>query len=128
MGVAILDGSTLRSVVGDEVAFNRSIYERLAVLELNGGGVLSGAPESFRLLKPHFGLDRRLLQLHPGFLVDIDRDELRSRIRKHPSRHRRLPDPGHPGGARTWTQAPAAGGRSRGLADRRCFPFLDGAF
>ncbi|KAH0467023.1 hypothetical protein IEQ34_004261 [Dendrobium chrysotoxum] len=62
MSVVILDGTTVRSFVGDESAFNKSIDERFAALDLNGDGVLSRselrrALETFRLTETDFGLD-----------------------------------------------------------------------
>ncbi|KAL0924615.1 hypothetical protein M5K25_005460 [Dendrobium thyrsiflorum] len=62
MSVVTLDGSTVRSFVGDESAFNKSIDQRFAALDLNGDGVLSRselrrALETFRLIEADFGLD-----------------------------------------------------------------------
>ncbi|KAI0523245.1 uncharacterized protein LOC110092543 [Dendrobium catenatum] len=62
MSVVILDGTTVRSFVGDETAFNKSIDGRFAALDLNGDGVLSRselrrALETFRLTETDFGLD-----------------------------------------------------------------------
>lgn len=62
MGVVIIDGSTVRSFVSDESAFNKSVEERFSTLDLNGDGVLSRSElrkafESFRLLETHFGVD-----------------------------------------------------------------------
>ncbi|KAG1342664.1 Recoverin family protein [Cocos nucifera] len=62
MGIVVLDGSTVRAFVGDEAAFQKSVDERFASLDLNGDGVLSRAElrralETFRLLETHFGVD-----------------------------------------------------------------------
>ncbi|XP_010936991.1 uncharacterized protein [Elaeis guineensis] len=62
MGVVVLDGSTVRAFVGDEAAFQKSVDERFASLDINGDGVLSRAElrralETFRLLETHFGVD-----------------------------------------------------------------------
>ncbi|XP_020576228.1 uncharacterized protein LOC110021873 [Phalaenopsis equestris] len=62
MSVVILDGSTVRSFVGDESAFNKAIGDRFSALDLNSDGVLSRselrrALQTFRLIDADFGVD-----------------------------------------------------------------------
>ena len=62
MGVVIIDGSTVRSFVEDDVQFKKNVDETFATLDLNSDGVLSRAElrkafESFRLLEADFGVD-----------------------------------------------------------------------
>uniref|UniRef100_A0A0E0IE03 EF-hand domain-containing protein n=1 Tax=Oryza nivara TaxID=4536 RepID=A0A0E0IE03_ORYNI len=62
MSVEIVDGSTVRSFVDDEAAFNASVDGRFAALDANRDGVLSYADMSgelmaLRVLDTHFGVD-----------------------------------------------------------------------
>lgn len=69
----MLDGSTVRSFVEDEPAFQKSVDARFAALDTNNDGVLSRAElrkalETFRLLETHFGVD---VVIPPGELTDL---------------------------------------------------------
>ncbi|BAF24083.1 uncharacterized protein [Oryza sativa Japonica Group] len=62
MSVEIVDGSTVRSFVDDEAAFNASVDGRFAALDADRDGVLSYADMSgelmaLRVLDTHFGVD-----------------------------------------------------------------------
>ncbi|XP_008797868.1 uncharacterized protein LOC103712932 [Phoenix dactylifera] len=100
MGVLVLDGSTVREFVGDEAAFQKSVDERFASLDLNGDGVLSRAElrralETFRLLETHFGVDVVTPPAEVASLYDsifeqfdcdhsgtVDREEFRREMRR----------------------------------------------
>ncbi|KAF9597259.1 hypothetical protein IFM89_016400 [Coptis chinensis] len=100
MGVVILDGTTVRSFIEDEIEFNKTVDSRFNSLDLNSDGVLSrselrNAFESFRLLESHFGISvvtppQELTQLYDsifeGFDEDhsgtVDLEEFRSEIKK----------------------------------------------
>ncbi|PIA53379.1 hypothetical protein AQUCO_00900153v1 [Aquilegia coerulea] len=84
MGVVILDGTTVRSFVENEVEFNKSVDSRFNALDLNSDGVLSKSElrkafESFRLLESHFGVDvvtqpQELTQLYDAIFDKFDCD------------------------------------------------------
>ncbi|KAL5718722.1 hypothetical protein ACHQM5_011598 [Ranunculus cassubicifolius] len=86
MGVVLIDGTTVRSFVEDESAFNKSIDSRFASLNLNlnNDGVLSQSElrkdfETFRLTEPHFGVDvvtppQELSQLYDSIFEKFDYD------------------------------------------------------
>ncbi|CAD6264600.1 unnamed protein product [Miscanthus lutarioriparius] len=62
MSVEILDGSTVRSFVEDEGAFNTSVDGRFAALDADHDGLLTyaemaGELMSLRVLEKHFGVD-----------------------------------------------------------------------
>ncbi|KAJ4828809.1 hypothetical protein Tsubulata_045351 [Turnera subulata] len=62
MGVVVIDGTTVRGFVENEGAFNKSVEEAFASLDLNNDGVLSRSElrkafESMRLMEAHFGVD-----------------------------------------------------------------------
>ncbi|XP_072972773.1 uncharacterized protein [Typha angustifolia] len=100
MGVIILDGSTVRAFVSDEAAFNKSVDDRFAALDLNSDGVLSRselrrALETFRLLETHFGVDAVATPGEVAALYDsifeqfdvdgsgaVDRAEFRAEMRR----------------------------------------------
>ena len=85
MSVEILDGSTIREFVEDEGAFNGSVEERFANLDMDHDGLLT-YPEmarelmSLRVRETHFGVDEagwshdELLQLYLGLFGRFDRD------------------------------------------------------
>ncbi|URD93164.1 EFh [Musa troglodytarum] len=85
MSVEILDGSTVREFVEDEGAFNGSVEERFASLDMDHDGLLT-YPEmarelmSLRVRETHFGVDEagwshdELLQLYLGLFGRFDRD------------------------------------------------------
>ncbi|KAI3886972.1 hypothetical protein MKW92_033572 [Papaver armeniacum] len=84
MGVVILDGTTLKTFVEDESAFNKSINERFEALDSNKDGVLSRSElrkafESLRLIESHFGTDvatppEELSQLYDSIFEKFDCD------------------------------------------------------
>ncbi|KAL5707884.1 hypothetical protein ACHQM5_018736 [Ranunculus cassubicifolius] len=100
MGVVLIDGTTVRSFVEDESAFNKSIDSRFASLDLNNDGVLSQSElrkafETFRLTESHFGVDvvtppQELSQLYDSIFEKFDYDhsgtvdlqEFRSEMKK----------------------------------------------
>ena len=62
MSVEIVDGSTVRSFVDDEAAFNASVDGRFAALDADRDGVrsyadMSGELMALRVLDTHFGVD-----------------------------------------------------------------------
>ncbi|PRQ56093.1 putative EF-hand domain pair protein [Rosa chinensis] len=62
MGVVIIDGTTVKDFVSDEVQFKKSVDERFAALDLNNDGVLSRSElqkafESMILIETHFGIE-----------------------------------------------------------------------
>ncbi|TVU05247.1 hypothetical protein EJB05_48405, partial [Eragrostis curvula] len=86
MSVEILDGSTVRSFVEDEGAFNSSVDGRFAALDADRDGLLSyaemaGELMSLRVLEKHFGVDDagavapgELAALYRGLFARFDRD------------------------------------------------------
>ncbi|KAL2234250.1 uncharacterized protein LOC105168504 [Sesamum indicum] len=84
MGVVIIDGSTVRSFVDDEVQFQKSADEAFASLDLNNDGVLSRSElrrafESLRLIETHFGVDvatppEELTKLYDSIFEKFDCD------------------------------------------------------
>ncbi|RZC77239.1 hypothetical protein C5167_001421 [Papaver somniferum] len=84
MGVVILDGTTVKSFVEDESAFNKSVDERFEALDSNKDGVLSRSElrkafESLRLNESHFGTDvatppEELTQLYDSIFEKFDCD------------------------------------------------------
>ncbi|KAI3989370.1 hypothetical protein MKX01_026409 [Papaver californicum] len=84
MGVVILDGTTVKSFVEDESAFNKSVDERFEALDSNKDGVLSRSElrkafESLRLIESHFGTDvatppEELSQLYDSIFEKFDCD------------------------------------------------------
>ncbi|RZC90914.1 hypothetical protein C5167_028744 [Papaver somniferum] len=84
MGVVILDGTTVKSFVEDESAFNKSVDERFEALDSNKDGVLSRSElrkafESLRLIESHFGTDvatppDELSQLYDSIFEKFDFD------------------------------------------------------
>ncbi|KAI3954776.1 hypothetical protein MKW98_002882 [Papaver atlanticum] len=84
MGVVILDGTTVKSFVEDESAFNKSVNERFEALDANKDGVLSRSElrkafESLRLIESHFGTDvatppEELSQLYDSIFEKFDCD------------------------------------------------------
>ncbi|RWV95040.1 hypothetical protein BHE74_00001567 [Ensete ventricosum] len=85
MSVEILDGSTIREFVEDEGAFNGSVEERFATLDMDRDGRLTYSEMarelmSLRVREIHFGVDEagpsrdELLQLHLGLFRRFDRD------------------------------------------------------
>ncbi|TKW11056.1 hypothetical protein SEVIR_6G209350v4 [Setaria viridis] len=101
MSVEILDGSTVRSFVEDESAFNSSVDGRFASLDADHDGLLSyeemaGELMSLRVLEKHFGVDEAAIEPHElGALYhglfakfdrdgsgEVDRDEFRAEMRE----------------------------------------------
>ena len=85
MSVEILDGSTVRSFVEDEGAFNSSVDGRFAALDADHDGLLTyaemaGELMSLRVLEKHFGVDDaevradELAALYRGLFARFDRD------------------------------------------------------
>ncbi|CAO2191980.1 unnamed protein product [Urochloa humidicola] len=85
MSVEILDGSTIRSFVEDEGAFNSSVDGRFATLDADHDGLLTyeemaGELMSLRVLEKHFGVDEAAIQpdelagLYRGLFARFDRD------------------------------------------------------
>ncbi|KAL5221497.1 hypothetical protein ABZP36_026210 [Zizania latifolia] len=85
MSVEIVDGSTVRSFVDDEGAFNSSVDGRFAALDADRDGLLSyaemaGELMSLRVLEKHFGVDEaalgadELAGLYRGLFARFDRD------------------------------------------------------
>lgn len=85
MSVEILDGSTVRSFVEDERAFNSSVDGRFAALDADHDGLLTyaemaGELMSLRVLERHFGVDEaavapeELGALYRGLFARFDRD------------------------------------------------------
>ncbi|CAL5001348.1 unnamed protein product [Urochloa decumbens] len=85
MSVEILDGSTVRSFVEDEPAFNSSVDGRFAALDADNDGLLSyaemaGELMSLRVLEKHFrGLFARFDRDGSG---KVDRQEFRAEMRE----------------------------------------------
>ncbi|XP_061999888.1 uncharacterized protein LOC133717227 [Rosa rugosa] len=85
MGVVIIDGTTVKDFVSDEVQFNKSVDERFAALDLNNDGVLSRSElrkafESMRLIETHFGIEvatspDQLTQLYDSIFDKFDCDQ-----------------------------------------------------
>ncbi|CAL5005433.1 unnamed protein product [Urochloa decumbens] len=101
MSVEILDGSTVRSFVEDEPAFNSSVDGRFAALDADHNGLLSyaemaGELMSLRVLEKHFGVDEattepeELAGLYHGLFArfdrdgsgEVDRDEFRAEMKE----------------------------------------------
>ncbi|KAG2619928.1 uncharacterized protein LOC120665798 [Panicum virgatum] len=101
MSVEILDGSTVRSFVEDEGAFNSSVDGRFAALDADHDGLLTyaemaGELMSLRVLEKHFGVDDaevradELAALYRGLFArfdrdgsgEVDRDEFRAEMRE----------------------------------------------
>ncbi|PAN36067.1 hypothetical protein PAHAL_6G255800 [Panicum hallii] len=101
MSVEILDGSTVRSFVEDEGAFNASVDGRFAALDADRDGLLTyaemaGELMSLRVLEKHFGVDDAALRaeelgaLYRGLFArfdrdgsgEVDRDEFRAEMRE----------------------------------------------
>ncbi|CAL5001345.1 unnamed protein product [Urochloa decumbens] len=101
MSVEILDGSTVRSFVEDEPAFNSSVDGRFAALDADHDGLLSyaemaGELMSLRVLEKHFGVDEatkepeELAGLYHGLFArfdrdgngEVDRDEFRAEMKE----------------------------------------------
>ncbi|CAL5001347.1 unnamed protein product [Urochloa decumbens] len=101
MSVEILDGSTVRSFVEDEPAFNSSVDGRFAALDADNDGLLSyaemaGELMSLRVLEKHFGVDDtevqadELAMLYRGLFArfdrdgsgEVDRDEFRAEMKE----------------------------------------------
>ncbi|PRQ54403.1 putative EF-hand domain pair protein [Rosa chinensis] len=100
MGVVIIDGTTVKDFVSNEVLFKKSVDERFAALDLNNDGVLSRSElrkafESMRLIETHFGIEvatspDQLTQLYDSifdkFDCDhsgtVDLDEFREEMKK----------------------------------------------
>ena len=85
MSVEILDGSTVRSFVQDEGAFNSSVDGRFDALDADHDGLLTyadmaGELMSLRVLEKHFGVDEavaapeELARLYRGLFARFDRD------------------------------------------------------
>ncbi|WOL19473.1 hypothetical protein Cni_G28271 [Canna indica] len=85
MSVEVLDGSTIRSFVEDEGAFDRSVEDRFASLDADRDGLLTYAEMaselmSLRVLESHFGDDDgapsagELLQVYRALFSRFDRD------------------------------------------------------
>ncbi|RCV31738.1 hypothetical protein SETIT_6G202300v2 [Setaria italica] len=78
MSVEILDGSTVRSFVEDERAFNSSVDGRFAALDADHDD--AGELMSLRVLEKHFGVDDAAVQpdeiatLYRGLFARFDRD------------------------------------------------------
>ncbi|KAH6772925.1 Calcium-binding EF-hand family protein [Perilla frutescens var. hirtella] len=85
MGVVIIDGTTVRSFVNDVAAFQKSVDEAFASLDLNNDGVLSRSElrrafESMRLIESHFGVDvatppEELTKLYDSIFAKFDCDK-----------------------------------------------------
>ena len=100
MGVVIIDGTTVKDFVDDEVQFNKGVDEQFAALDLNNDGVLSRSElrkafESMRLIEAHFGIDvettpEELSKLYDSIFEKfdgdksgtVDHDEFRSEMKK----------------------------------------------
>ncbi|CAO2184166.1 unnamed protein product [Urochloa humidicola] len=101
MSVEILDGSTVRSFVEDESAFNSSVDGRFAALDADRDGLLTyeemaGELMSLRVLEKHFGIDDtevhadELATLYRGLFArfdrdasgEVDRDEFRAEMKE----------------------------------------------
>ncbi|KAF8654539.1 hypothetical protein HU200_061731 [Digitaria exilis] len=101
MSVEILDGSTVRSFVEDEFAFNSTVDGRFAALDANHDGLLSYSEMarelmSLRVLEKHFGVDEEsvkpneLAGLYRGLFArfdrdgsgEVDRDEFRAEMKE----------------------------------------------
>ncbi|CAL5013352.1 unnamed protein product [Urochloa decumbens] len=101
MSVEILDGSTVRSFVEDEPAFNSSVDGRFAALDADHDGLLTyaemaGELMSLRVLEKHFGVDDtevhadELATLYRGLFArfdrdgsgEVDRDEFRAEMKE----------------------------------------------
>uniref|UniRef100_A0A0E0EN48 EF-hand domain-containing protein n=1 Tax=Oryza meridionalis TaxID=40149 RepID=A0A0E0EN48_9ORYZ len=79
MSVEIVDGSTVRSFVDDEAAFNASVDGRFAALDADRDGALSYADMSgelmaLRVLDTHLGVDGADDGLYRGLFARFDRD------------------------------------------------------
>ncbi|XP_058079406.1 uncharacterized protein LOC131227635 [Magnolia sinica] len=62
MSVEVLDGATIRAFVEDELAFNVSVNNHFASLDIDHDGLLSYTEmmkelKSLRVLETHFGID-----------------------------------------------------------------------
>ncbi|KAL4563673.1 hypothetical protein LXL04_027718 [Taraxacum kok-saghyz] len=85
MGVVIIDGSTVRDFVNDEVQFKTSVDAQFDSLDANSDGVLSRcemrkAFDSMRLLEAHFGVDttmrpEELSRLYDSVFLTFDEDQ-----------------------------------------------------
>ncbi|PRQ37564.1 putative EF-hand domain pair protein [Rosa chinensis] len=85
MGVVIIDGTTVKDFVSDEVQFKKSVDERFPALDLNNDGVLSRSElrkafESMRFIETHFGIEvatppDQLTQLYDSIFDKFDCDQ-----------------------------------------------------
>ncbi|KAK7256972.1 hypothetical protein RIF29_30615 [Crotalaria pallida] len=100
MGVVIIDGTTVRDFVNDDVQFTKSVDDQFAALDLNNDGVLCrselrAAFQSMRLIETHFGIDvatspEQLSRLYDSIFEQfdgdgsgtVDRVEFRSEMKK----------------------------------------------
>ncbi|XP_024989135.1 uncharacterized protein LOC112523680 [Cynara cardunculus var. scolymus] len=78
MGIIVIDGSTVRAFVNDDVQFRRSVDERFVSLDTNNDGVLSRSEmrkafEVMRLLESDSGADNN---------GSIGIEEFRSEVKK----------------------------------------------
>ncbi|KAM7503710.1 hypothetical protein LguiB_002614 [Lonicera macranthoides] len=84
MSVEVLDGATILGFVEDEAAFDSSINDLFAQLDINHDGLLSYTEmlkelQSLRVFETHFGVDVKtdpdeLNRMYGSLFVQFDRD------------------------------------------------------
>ncbi|KAM7498382.1 hypothetical protein LguiA_022796 [Lonicera macranthoides] len=84
MSVEVLDGATILGFVEDEAAFDSSINDLFAQLDINHDGLLSYSEmlkelQSLRVFETHFGVDVKtdpdeLNRMYGSLFVQFDRD------------------------------------------------------